>query len=137
MMDTNVCVFTGNLTKDPEMAKLHGGKEKCKFRLAVNGRGESTMFIGVNAWDAQADVCMRFLKKGARVLVRGRLDIRDFENSENKRVTVTELNLDEIQFLSGTKTREESEGRTPQKYTQGKMDGMPPADPVDDDDLPF
>lgn len=132
MMDTNVCVFTGNLTRDPEMTKLHGNKEKCKFRLAVNGRGESTMFISVNAWDAQADVCMRFLKKGARVLVRGRLDIRDFENSENKKVTVTELNLDEIQFLSGTKTREESE-----KYTQGKMDGMPPVDPVDDDDLPF
>ena len=134
MMDTNVCVLTGNLTRDTEMAKLHGNKEKCKFRIAVNGRGESTMFLGVNAWDTQADVCMRFLKKGSRVLVRGRLDIRDFENSENKRVTVTELNLDEIQFLSGTKTREE---KTPTKYTQGKMDGMPPADPLDDDDLPF
>lgn len=70
----------GNLTADPELKKLSGGKQVCVFSLAVNhysktdeGDGAEVSYVDVEAWDKQAENCSEFLKKGRSVTIMGNL----------------------------------------------------------------
>lgn len=137
-MDMNNIVVSGRLVKDPEMAKLQSGTEKANFRLAVGGIGEKTDFFPVVAWGKTAAAVYQYLKKGDRVIVQGRLTTREFDGSDGTKKTVTEINANDVVFLTMSK----GENATPtipkaEDFKQGKMDGLPPFDPTNDDDLPF
>ena len=100
----NKVFLIGNLTKDPELSTTNNGVKFCKFTLAVSrnyskdGKRE-TDFLNVVVWRAQADNCARYLKKGSRAAVSGSIQTRNYEN-EGRRVYVTEIAADEVQFLS-------------------------------------
>ncbi len=72
----------GNLGRDPEMRFTSSGKAVTSFSLAVNRQYSNAsgqpvkevVWIKVTAWDKQAEVCNQYLKKGAKVLVEGRLE---------------------------------------------------------------
>lgn len=137
-MDMNNIVVSGRLVKDPEMTKLQSGTEKANFRLAVGGIGEKTDFFPVVAWGKTAAAVYQHLKKGDRVIVQGRLTTREFDGSDGTKKTVTEINANDVVFLTMSK----GENATPtipkaEDFKQGKMDGLPPFDPTNDDDLPF
>jgi len=78
MSDTNVIVFSGRLTKDPESRKV-GEKTKVQVALANNrkwGPGkeqEDTCFMDIEFWGGQADVIEKYCKKGSSITVVGRL----------------------------------------------------------------
>jgi single-strand DNA-binding protein len=70
----------GNLTADPELKKLNGGKQVCQFSIAVNhysksdeGDGSEVSYVDVETWDKQAENCYEFLKKGRSVTIMGNL----------------------------------------------------------------
>lgn len=137
-MDMNNIVVSGRLVKDPEMTKLQSGTEKANFRLAVGGIGEKTDFFPVVAWGKTAAAVYQHLKKGDRVIVQGRLTTREFDGSDGTKKTVTEINANDVVFL--TMSKGENATQTIPKaedYKQGKMDGLPPFDPTNEDDLPF
>ena len=100
----NKVFLIGNLTKDPELSTTTNGVKFCKFTLAVSrnyskdGKRE-TDFLNVVVWRAQADNCARYLKKGSKAAVSGSIQTRNYEN-EGRRVYVTEIAADEVQFLS-------------------------------------
>ncbi|MBO5654840.1 MAG: single-stranded DNA-binding protein [Clostridia bacterium] len=100
----NKVFLIGNLTKDPELSTTNNGVKFCKFTLAVSrnyskdGKRE-TDFLNVVVWRAQADNCARYLKKGSKAAVSGSIQTRNYEN-EGRRVYVTEIAADEVQFLS-------------------------------------
>ena len=100
----NKVFLIGNLTKDPELSTTNNGVKFCKFALAVSrnyskdGKRE-TDFLNVVVWRAQADNCARYLKKGSKAAVSGSIQTRNYEN-EGRRVYVTEIAADEVQFLS-------------------------------------
>lgn len=130
-MDINNVVMSGNLTFDPEIVTLQSGDKKCNFRLAVSGRNNRADFFPVTVWGQNAQNCFQWLKKGSRVLIRGRLTLISYEKDGAKRNFV-EVTAEDVIFISGTK-----EGNRTQKMEQGRMDELPPADPVDEDELPF
>ena len=137
-MDMNNIVLSGRLTKDPELTKLQSGTEKANFRLAVGGIGEKTDFFPVVAWGKTAAAVYQHLKKGDRVILQGRLTTREFDGSDGAKKTVTEINANDVVFLTMSKV-ENATPTTPkaEDFKQGKMDGLPPFDPTNDDDLPF
>jgi single-strand DNA-binding protein len=127
----NKVFLIGNLTKDPELSTTTNGVKFCKFTLAVSrnyskdGKRE-TDFLNVVVWRAQADNCARYLKKGSKAAVSGSIQTRNYEN-EGRRVYVTEIAADEVQFLS-TKNEDGSD-----ELDDMDFDALRPID----EDLPF
>jgi single-strand DNA-binding protein len=103
-MASNSITVVGNLTRDPELRFTQSGKPTCTLGLAVNRRyqvnGEwqdQTSFMNVVLWDQLAENAAASLSKGTRVLVSGRLDVREYEarDGSGKRQSV-DIVADEI-----------------------------------------
>ena len=72
----NKTIITGHLGSDPEMKYTPGGKAVTNFNVAVNdgwGDNKITLWYRVTAWEAKAEFCANYLKKGSKVLVEGSL----------------------------------------------------------------
>ena len=102
----NTVTLVGNITRDPELRFTPSGQANCKMGLAVNRRWqdkasgewkENTSFFDVISWGQMAENVGNSLKKGARVLVTGRLEQRSWEDKESgqKRYAV-EIIADEV-----------------------------------------
>jgi single-strand DNA-binding protein len=96
----NVVTLIGNLATPVDLRDVAGDKRVATFLLAVDrpGGGDAD-FVRVSAWDKQAELCHRFLAKGKRVGIDGRLRSRSWEE-DGKRRTVVEVVAHHVQFLS-------------------------------------
>jgi len=152
----NRVVLIGRLTKEPELRYTPSGVAVCTWTLAVNrqfanAQGEKEAdFINIVAWRQLAELCANYLKKGSQAGIEGRLQTRFYENKEGKRVYVTEVIADNVQFLSPAGERKEAEndskGRSDQRGSHSYDPFAQPNDPfasnsryadIPDDDLPF
>jgi single-strand DNA-binding protein len=96
----NVVTLIGNLATDVDLRKLDGDKQVASFLLAVDRPGrEQADFVRIAVWDKQAEVCARYLVKGKRVALDGRLRSRSWEE-EGKRRSAVEVVANTVQFLS-------------------------------------
>jgi single stranded DNA-binding protein len=77
----NQVTMTGNLTRDPESREFDERSE-CKLRLAVDNGPYPTTFIDVRTFDAQAEACDAYLRKGRRVGVVGKLAFDEWTGSD-------------------------------------------------------
>jgi single-strand DNA-binding protein len=77
----NTVTMTGNLTRDPEPREFDGRSE-CKLRLAVDNGPYPSTFIDVRTFDAQADACTNYLRKGRSVGVTGKLALDEYTGSD-------------------------------------------------------
>ena len=102
----NTVTLVGNITRDPELRFTPSGQANCRMGLAVNRRWqdkasgewkENTSFFDVISWGQMAENVGNSLKKGARVLVTGRLEQRSWEDKDSgqKRYAV-EIIADEV-----------------------------------------
>ena len=105
----NKLIIIGNLTKDPELAKTNNGIAYAKFTVAVprdyttqDGERE-TDFFDIITWREKAELCSKYLNKGSKVGIIGSIQFRTYEDSEGKKKKITEVNVDEIEFLSSKK----------------------------------
>ncbi len=98
----NVVTLIGNLATDPELRELAEGNRVVSFLLAVDRRsaGGGADFIPITAWNKQAEACNRYLAKGKRVGVDGRLRSRSWDDAAGKRRSAVEVVANTIQFLS-------------------------------------
>lgn len=156
----NRVVLVGRLTKDPELRYTPNGVAACSFTLAVNrtfsnSQGEREAdFINVVTWRKQAENSANYLKKGSLAGIEGRIQTRSYENNEGKRIYVTEVIADSVQFLEPKRDNQESsyQRETPPassnrqsnsnagSYSRGQQydDGYSgQGGVVTDDDLPF
>lgn len=158
----NRVVLVGRLTRDPELRYTPNGVAVANFTVAVNrpfsnqqGNREAD-FINCVVWRRAAENLANFMKKGNLVGVDGRIQTRSFEGQDGRRVYITEVVAESVQFLEpkgssgqgGTgSTRfqpDQNRNQNPPKDDFGQMDNDddPFADngePIDisDDDLPF
>jgi len=101
----NRVVLVGRLTKDPELRYTPNGVPVASFTLAVNrnfsnSQGErETDFINCVVWRKPAENVANFLKKGSLAGVDGRIQTRNYEGQDGKRVYVTEVLAESVQFL--------------------------------------
>ncbi len=101
----NNVVLIGRLTKDPELRYTPNGVAVATFTLAVdrpysNQKGEKEAdFIPIVTWRQLAELSANYLKKGKLAAVEGRLQIRNYENDEGKKIYITEVIADNVKFL--------------------------------------
>lgn len=141
----NRWVGVGRLTKDPELRYTPSGVATTSFTLACNrsfknASGEQEAdFINVVVWRKQAENVANYLSKGSLSGIEGRIQTRNYEGQDGKRVYVTEIIADSVQFLE-PKGKGQGEQSKPQKQAPVKSDD-PFADggqiDISDDDLPF
>lgn len=104
----NKVIMIGRVTKDVEVKATPNGKSVTMFTLAVDdGHGENkrTYFPNIVVWGKTAEVCGKYLHKGSKVAVSGKLTTRSYEKDGHK-VYVTEVvadMYDGIEFLDPKK----------------------------------
>ncbi len=140
----NRVVLVGRLTKDPEFRTTPSGVEVATFTLAVNrtftnAQGEREAdFINVVVFRKQAKNVNDYLSKGSLAGVDGRVQSRNYENNEGRRVFVTEVVADSVQFLD-TKgnNQQNNQPQNQQEQTTTKNNPFANGTDMDSSELPF
>ena len=101
----NKVFLIGRLTRDPELRYTGSNKAVCQITVAVNrgfggqNSNAETDFINVVLWDKTAENVAKYMTKGRLLLVEGRIQTRNYDNNEGKKVYVTEVVALSVQFL--------------------------------------
>lgn len=110
-MSINRVIISGNLTRDPELRHTAGGTSVMNFGVAVNDRAKNPQtgqwedrpnFIDCTMFGSRADSVSRFLSRGMKVAVEGRLRYSQWEKDGMKRSKL-EVVVDEIEFMAPRK----------------------------------
>ena len=104
----NKAVLAGRLTKDVDLRFTTEGKAVANFTLAVNRfyDREKADFIPVVVWGKTAENCDRYVGKGSRVAISGRIQTRSYEDKNGITRYITEIVADEVEFLEKSNTKE-------------------------------
>jgi single-strand DNA-binding protein len=144
----NKAFLMGRLTRDPEMRNTaQNHTAVCSFSIAIDrrfqkpGEEKQTDFINCVAWRQQAEFVAKYFHKGNRILVIGSIQTRKYDDKEGRKQTVTEVVVDEVEFVESKSSQggggyeaPQQTGASPEKSSGG--DGFFPA-PDDDTSLPF
>lgn len=102
----NRIVLSGNVCKDIELRNTTSGVEAVSNTIAVkrnykNANGEyDTDFINFVAYKNNAEYLNKYVRKGAKILIEGRINTRNYENEQGNKVYVTEVIVDRIEQLT-------------------------------------
>ena len=111
-MDINKITLIGNLTEKPEASTLPSGQQSARFSLvtkyvwtdrATKGRKERSEFHPVVTYGSLAEIAVRYLGKGSRVYVEGRLARREWQDANKQKHRIVEIVADEIILLNAQK----------------------------------
>ena len=87
----------GRLTKDPEIRSTQSGKKVARYTLAIDRQGEGADFIPCQTWEKGADFAEKFLKKGMKIGVTGRIQTGSYEK-DGQKVYTTDLIVERHYF---------------------------------------
>ena len=157
-MSINRVNISGNLTRDPELRATAGGTQVLSFGVAVNDRRRNPQngewedypnFVDCTMFGTRAEAVSRYLSKGAKVAIEGKLRYSSWERDGQRRSKL-EVIVDEIEFLSRGQQGGGQGGYGQPAYGQGGYDAapmpapapqapapVPPAGDVFDEDIPF
>jgi single-strand DNA-binding protein len=104
MRSVNKVILLGNLTRDPELRYTENKKAVCAFGLATNRnwttdtgeKREETEYHRIVAWDKLAELCDKYLRKGRKVYVEGRLQSRSYTGQDGIEKFSTEIVIDDM-----------------------------------------
>ena len=141
----NKVILMGRLTRDPEVRYTTTNNTLvCTFSLAVNRRFRSegqpeADFFNIVAWSKTGEFCSKYFKKGQQVAVEGRLQTRNYDDKDGKKVYVTEVVTENTYFADSRRDGDGSTGTSFQGVDApfNSQEGASDFTPVTDDDLPF
>jgi single-strand DNA-binding protein len=124
----NRVILTGRLGQDPEVRYTQSGKAVASFNLAVNrpvakGAHPETDWVPIVAWEKLAETCGNNLKKGQKVMIEGRLQIRSYETNDGQKRRVAEVVAQSMEYLE----RKQTDG---EQHPFGGQE-------IDPDEIPF
>ncbi len=97
----NVVTLIGRLGQDPEIRYTGSGKAVCNLNVAVDGRDkDNPTWVPVVVWERPAENCAKYLTKGKKVGVVGRLQTTGWETREGQKRTKLEVVAFRVEFLS-------------------------------------
>jgi len=136
-MGMNLVVLTGRLTADPELKYTQSGKALVRFALAVSRayNKNETDFITCIAWERRAEIISEYLKKGSMIGVQGSISVRTYEDEKNQKRKITEVRLDNFEFLDSKKTGNNSDNETNNKSSNEASKSASTSS--QDEDFPF
>lgn len=154
MAGINKVILVGNLGKDPEVRTVQSGIQVARFSLATsesytNKEGQkidSTEWHNVVLWRGLANLAEKYLKKGNKVYIEGKIRYRQYDDKDGNKKYITEIEASEMQLLERpqnagggyTNTANSNVNDTvssSNNYSSGNqnIESAPP----DKDDLPF
>lgn len=148
-MSINRVNITGNLTRDPELRATAGGTQMLAFGVAVNDRRRNQQtgewedvpnFVDCIVFGSRAEAVSRFITKGSKVAIEGKLRFSAWENKEGQRRSKLEVVVDEIEFLSRSNGQQvTSPAAEAAKVADTPVYGAPraPEPELYDADIPF
>ena len=135
-MSINRVLISGNLTRDPELRATAGGTQVLSFGVAVNDRRknpqtgeweESPNFVDCTMFGNRAEAVARYLSKGTKVAIEGRLRYSSWERDGQRRSKL-EVIVDELEFLS--RGRDDAQGGCAPQQACVPPQGAVPAPPA-------
>lgn len=108
-MAINRVAISGNLTRDPELRVTGGGMQVLSLGVAVNDRRKNPQtgewedvpnFVDCTMFGTRAEAVSRYLSKGTKVAIEGKLRYSSWETNEGQRRSKLEVIVDEIEFMS-------------------------------------
>lgn len=153
-MNLNKVFILGRVTADPQLRTTTSGAAVTSFSIATNrlwkdksgARQEDTEFHNIVAWGRQAEVATQYLKKGAIVLIEGRLQTRTWADKQNQNHRTTEIICERLQLgprATGTsagalmQSEKKDAGAPVQAPAPEEIPTVDIEDDVKMDDLPF
>ena len=149
----NKVILIGRLTRDPELRYTPQGTAVCQITVAVNRRGaqpgqQDADFINVSIWNAQAENVAKYMTKGRQMAIEGKIQTRNYDDKDGKKVYVTEVIATNVQFLDskGSNASTSNSSDLNQPSTQNTSTTHVENDPfaafgekitINDNDLPF
>lgn len=141
----NTVILQGRLTAKPELKTTQSGNAVTSFTLAVprdyKGKDgqEVTDFIDCVAWRQTAEFAAKYFEKGSAAIVKGSIEVRNYEDKNGNKRKATEIKVDNLYF--GETKKRDSNGAA---YAAGDVPTdtpsyreLPDVDVDPDDDLPF
>jgi single-strand DNA-binding protein len=158
----NKVTLIGNLGNDPEIRTTNSGTKVAQFSVATSRqwsspsgeKQEKTEWHKCVAWNGGtkgsglADIIERYVKKGDKIYVEGRIEYRQYEDKDKVTKYITEINVREILLLGGKAGGGDFDGGSPaprrasaapaaKAKSGGEFEEFPGALEGEDDDLPF
>lgn len=124
----NKAILMGRLTRDPDIRWTQGQDQKCiaRYTLAVDRRfkqerGASADFISCVAFGHQAEFAEKYLRKGIKIAITGRIQTGSYTNRDGQKVYTTDVVVEEQEFAE-SKNAEHT----------GNSNQVPPASTTED-----
>jgi single-strand DNA-binding protein len=147
----NKVILIGNLGKDPEVRHLESGVAVCNFSIATGetykdkNSGEKvthTEWHNIVLWRGLAEVAEKYLKKGAKIYIEGKLRTRSWQDQEGNTRYTTEILGDNMTMLGKVGETNTMQSPPPQQAAAPKKEEKPLGGEFskpdsDNDDLPF
>ena len=103
----NKALIIGRLGQDPDVRFTNNGTAVANFSVATDEKGKDgkqlTTWHNVVAWSKLAEICQKYLKKGALVFVEGRIQHQQYEDRDGNKRTKTEIVAYGLRMLGGDK----------------------------------
>lgn len=137
----NVVAIMGRLARDPELRQTTTGKSVASFRIACDrGRkdanGQSQVdWLDVVAWDRIAEFICKYFRKGALIVVDGRLQSRQYQDKSGQNRTAIEIVVQNTNFCGKSDSAPRTSGEPTVGYSNGSTADY--AEIEDEGDLPF
>lgn len=139
----NQVILMGRLTRDPEERTTSTGKLIVSFGIAVDraGQDDTADFFNVTAWEKLGELVSKYLGKGSRVLVQGRLRQDSWDDKETgKKQSRIEVVATDVTFLDSPKGGSE-QSSSPKSSSSAKTKDVVIEDiddkPIDLSEIPF
>lgn len=132
----NKVILIGRLTAAPELRRTQQGKPVANYSLAVDRVGEGADFIKCIAWDKNAEFAAKHLIKGTKIAIEGRIQTRNYDGKDGKKVFITEVVVDRHEFCESKKS-ENSNREQPHDNLDDIQNFGNVVHFTDDDNLPF
>ena len=156
-MSVNKIILIGNVGKDPEVRYFDNGGAVANFTLATTERGytaangtqvpDRTEWHNIVLWRGLAEIAEKYVKKGTKLYVEGKVRTRSYDDSQGIKRYVTEVWGDQMELLSSRQDGGQSNAAPFPQPPVGKAEQSQPAQPAvaenpplqsdESDDLPF
>ena len=140
----NKVILMGRLTKDPEIRYSQGENAMAiaRYTLAVDRRksrenqeGQTADFISCVAFGRSGEYAEKYLKKGVKIAITGRIQTGSYTNKEGQKVYTTDVLADRVEFLD---RGDNARGGAPEKNSEPDDSQLPGGfTTMADDDIPF
>jgi single-strand DNA-binding protein len=142
----NKVILIGNLRKDPEIRRLENGAVVATFSIATSEsftdknsgeKKEITDWHDIVLWRGLAEIAEKYIRKGTKIYVEGKLKKRSWQDKEGNTKYNTEVIGEELTILSRLETSDKSAAPYNSSGTPNLPSDMPGLSSSSDDDSPF